>query len=182
MLLLLRDEDLTTVASVITAIALQNGLETVDPDNEPQDILSLAAMLVGPRVVLVAGDDFVIASALESLDIGDVGDLGQALSSACGNEVVAITPTGDGIRVLVFDDGELDEDVAVNLSPSGKTSSAALAEIAPTEEAAAELTSGLSVLNAIELAERVLALFGAPPERYRGEPTTLSFRAPEIAT
>lgn len=179
MLLLLRDEDVPTVASAITAIALQNGLEAVDDAEEPQDLLSVAARLVGPTVMLTPGEDFVIAGGLDSLGIGDASVLGEALSAACGNEVLAIAPTGDGIRVLLFDDGDLDEDIAVNLSHTGKTTSPELAEIAPTEEAEAELRNGLSVVNAIELAERVLALFGASPDRYAAEPTTLSFRAPD---
>jgi hypothetical protein len=56
-LLILRDEDVETVGSAITAIALQHGLEPVDPEAEAQDILSLAAALLGPRVVLAAGED-----------------------------------------------------------------------------------------------------------------------------
>ncbi len=178
MLLLLRDEDVPTVASAITAIALQNGLEAVDDAEAPQDILSVAARLVGPTVMITPGEDFVIVGGLDSLGIGDAATLGEALSSACGNEVIAIAPTGDGIRVLVFDDGDLDDDIAVNLNHSGKTTSPELAEIAP-EEAEAELRSGLAVVNAVELAERVLALFGAAPDRYTGDPTTLSFRAPD---
>lgn len=178
MLLLLRDEDVPTVTGAITVIALQNGLDVVDQEAEPQDLLSVAAMLVGPRVILTPGEDFVIVGGLDSLGIGDAEALGGALSAACGNEVLAIAPTGDGIRVLLFDDGDLDEDIAVNLSHTGKTKSEELAEIAPSDEAAEELRSGLAVVNAVELAERVLALFGAPPDGYTGEPTSLAFRRP----
>ncbi|MBS2011687.1 MAG: hypothetical protein JST00_02140 [Deltaproteobacteria bacterium] len=179
MLLLLRDEDVPTVSSAITAIALQHGLVPVDPETEPQDILSVAALLVGPRAVLTPGDDFVVAGSLDTLGVGDAIELGRALSAACSNEVLTIAPTGDGIRVALFDDGDLDEDIRVDLAPPGKkTTSAELAEIAPSEEAEEELREGLSVTNAIELAEHVLRLFGAPPDAYTGPPVTLSFRDP----
>ena len=179
MLLLLRDEDIPTVTSAIIAIALQPGLEPITPEEEPQDILSQAAMLLGPRAVLTPGEDFVVAGGLDSLGIGDAAALGAALSAACGNEVLAIAPTGDGIRVILFDDGDVDEDVHVNLNHSGKTASPQLAEIALTEEAAEELTNGVSAMNAIELAEHVLRVFGASPSDYVGPSTTLSFRNPD---
>lgn len=181
MLLLLRDEDIPTVTSAITAIALQHGLEPIAPDDEPQDILSQAAMLLGPRAVLTPGEDFVVAGGLDSLGIGDAAALGAALSAACGNEVLAIAPTGDGIRVILFDDGDLDEDIRVNVNHSGKTTSPELAEIAPTEEAAEELTNGVAAMNAIELAEHVLRLFGAAPDDYVAGATTVSFRDPSDA-
>jgi hypothetical protein len=177
-LLILRDEDVEAVGSAITAIALQNGLEPVDPDAQPQDIFSIAAALLDPRVVLAAGEDFVVASGLASLDIGDERAWGTALSSACGNEVVAIAPSPNGIRVITFDDGEEDEAIDVDLDPSGTTRSSTLADIAPSEEAAAELAKGVRALNAIELATQVLRLFEAGEDRQVGEPTTLSFHDP----
>ncbi len=178
MLLILRDEDVETVGSAITAIALQHGLEPVDPDAQAQDILSLAATLLGPRVVLTAGEDFVLADGLASLDIGDAETWGAALSAACGNEVVAIAPTANGIRVTAFDDGEEDEAIDVDLDPSGTTRSEALAAIAPSDEAAGELRKGVRALNAIELAAHVLRLFDAGEDRRVGEPTMLSFHDP----
>ena len=171
----MRDEDVPTVASAITAMALQRGLLPIGED-EPQDLMSIAAMLMGPRVVLGAGEDFVVASGLESLEIGSTDEIAEALSRACETEVVAIIPTGDGIRVVVFADGDREEDVPVDLGASGKTTSPELAEIAPTEEAAQELASGVSAMNAVELAERVLQLFGGPLESFATEPTTLAFR------
>jgi hypothetical protein len=178
-LLILRDEDTETVGSAITAIALQKGLEPVDPESQGQDILSLAASLLGPRVTLVPGEDFVLADGLASLGIGEADDWGKQLSAACGNEVVAIAPSPNGIRVAIFDDGELDEAIDVDVDPSGKTRSEALAELAPSEEAGAELRAGVPALNAVELAEHVLRLFGAGEEDHGGEPVILSFSGPD---
>jgi hypothetical protein len=177
-LLILRDEDVEAVGSAITAIALQHGLEPLDPETLPVDIFSLAATMLAPRVVLASGEDFVLADGLASLGIGDAKMWGEALSSACGNEVVAIAPTGDGIRVMAFDDGEEDHAIDVHLDPSGTTRSEALAEIAPSDEAADELRKGVPALNAIELAAQVLRLFDAGEDRHVGEPATLSFHDP----
>ena len=178
MLLILRDEDVETVGSAITAIALQHGLEPVRPDQQPQDILSLAASLLGPRVVLAPGEDFVLADGLASLESGDELMWGEALSSACGNEVIAIAPTASGIRVTTFDDGEGDEPINVDVEPSGTTRSEALAAIAPTDEAADELRRGVPALNAIELAAEVLRLLDAGEDRRVAEPIVLSFHDP----
>lgn len=177
-LLILRDEDVDTATSVITAIALQHGLAPVEPEDQPQDILSIAASLLGPRAVLTPGEDFVLAEALDTLGIGDAAKWGQALSAACGNEVLAIAPTPNGLRVSMFEDGDEDEAIDVDLDPSGTTRSKALAEIAPSDEAAAELENGVAALNAIELAGHVLRLFEAGAERHVGEPTMLSFHDP----
>ncbi len=181
MLLILRDEDVGTVGSAIAAIALQHGLEPAEGEAEAQDILSLAAALLGPRVVLTQGEDFVIADGLASLDIGDGATWGAALSSACGNEVVAIEPAPNGIRVTTFDDGEEDEAIDVDVDPSGKTRSDALAEIAPSEEAAEELRRGVPATNAVELALEVVRLLDAGDERRTGEPTMLAFHDPREA-
>lgn len=178
MLLILRDEDTATVGSAITAIALQKGLEPVDPESQAQDILSLAASLLGPRVTLVAGEDFVLADGLASLG-GEADEWGKALSAACGNEVLSIAPAPNGIRVAIFDDGDLDEAIDVDVDPSGKTKSEALAELLPSEEAAAELRAGVPALNAIELAAHVLRLFDAGEAHQTGEPVTLSFSGPD---
>ncbi len=178
MLLLLRDEDVDTVGSAITAVALQHGLELVDPASQGTDILSVAASLLGPRVVLAQGEDFVLADGLASLDIGDAELWGKALSGACGNEILAIEPAPNGIRVAMFDDGELDESIAVDLDHSGKTRSPELAELAPSDEAAEALRAGVPAINAVELAAQVLRLFDAGEEAFHGEPTTLSFHDP----
>lgn len=178
MLLILRDEDVEAVGSAITAIALQNGLEPFDPDAQPQDILTLAATMLNPRVVLAAGEDFVLADGLASLDIGDAETWAAALSSACGNEVVAIAPTASGIRVTTFDDGEEDDTIDVDVDPSGTTRSEALAAIAPSDEAADELRQGVPAVNAVELAAQVLRLFDAGEDRLAAEPTVLSFNDP----
>lgn len=181
MLLILRDEDVETVASAITAVALQRGLEPVEPGTQGEDLLSIAASLLGPRVVLAQGEDFVLVDGLASLDVGDADVWGEALSGACGNEIVAIEPAADGIRVAVFDDGERDASIALDLDPSGAVRSPALAEIAPTDEAAAELCAGVAAVNGVELAAHVLRLFGAGQEALVGEPMTLSFFDPSEA-
>jgi hypothetical protein len=178
MLLILRDEDVETVGSAITAIALQHGLEPVGPEEEPRNILSLAAALLGPRVVLAPGEDFVLADGLASLDIGDAQTWGEALSAACGNEVIAIAPTASGIRVTTFDDGERDETIDVDVEASGTTRSEALAGIAPSDEAADELRKGVPALNAIELATQVVRLLDAGEDRRSSEPLVLSFHDP----
>ncbi|HEY8072547.1 MAG TPA: hypothetical protein VIF62_00510 [Labilithrix sp.] len=176
MLLVLRDEDIETVGSAVTAIALQHGLEPAAADEQAQDILALAAALLGPRVVLSAGEDFVLAEGLASLDVGVAW--GAALSAACGNEVVAIEPAPNGIRVTTFDDGEEDEAIDVDVDPSGTTRSEALADIAPSDEAADELRRGVPAQNAIDLAMHVLRLMGAGEELRAGEPVMLAFQDP----
>lgn len=178
MLLILRDEDVETVGSAITAIALQHGLEWVDPRARGQDILSVAASLLGPRVVLAQGEDFVLVDGLGSLGVGDADLWGKALSGACGNEIVAVEPAPNGIRVAVFDDGDLDESIPVDVDPSGTTRSPELAELVPSDEAAEELRAGVPALNAVELAAQVLRLFDAGEDDLTDEPTTLSFHDP----
>jgi hypothetical protein len=177
-LLILRDEDVETVGSAITAIALQRGLEPVDPEVEDHDILAAAARLLGPRVVLTTGEDFVLADGLASLESGGAEVWAEALSAACGNEVIAIAPAPDGIRVTMFDDGERDAAIDVDLDPSGTTRSGALADVAPSDDAADELRRGVPAINAVELAAHVLRLFDAGEERRLGEPTTLCFEDP----
>jgi hypothetical protein len=177
-LLILRDEDIETVGSAITAVALQHGLEPVDPATQGQDILSVAASLLGPRVVLAQGEDFVLVDGLASLGLGDADLWGATLSGACSNEIIAVEPSPNGIRVAVFDDGELDESIAVDVDPSGTTRSEELADIVPSDEAAEELREGIAALNAVELATQVLRLFDAGEEAFAGEPRTLSFHDP----
>lgn len=178
MLLLSFDEDLDTVRSVLTAIALQKGLEPVDPEAQGADILSLAVGLLGPHVALTPGEDFVLVEGLASLGVGDAAELGGAFSAACGNSVVAIEPTANGIRVTTFDEGEEDASVDVDVDGSGTTRSVELADVAPTDEAAAELTRGVPALNAIELAHQVLRLWGAGADQRSGTPTLVTFHDP----
>lgn len=177
MLLLLRDEDVPTVASAITAIALQNGLEPVDTA-EQNDLFAIAAVLTGPRVTLAAGEEFVIADGLATLAIGDVDEWGTKLSAACGNEVIGIAPGSDGISVHVFDDGDVEEVIPILLDPSGVTRAPALAEIVPTEEAAAAWEKGIAALNAVELSEHVLRSFGATPPSFYDHTDVLAFARP----
>ncbi|MBL8607822.1 MAG: hypothetical protein JNL38_10895 [Myxococcales bacterium] len=179
MLLLSFDEDLDTVRSVLSAIALQNGLEPADAEADGADILSLALGMLGPHVALTPGEDFVLVEGLASLDVGDARALGVAVSAACGNSVVAIEPTANGIRVATFDDGEEEASVDVDLDGSGTTRSPALAEIAPTDEAGEELTRGVAAMNAIELAHQVLRLWGAGEDQRTGAPTMMTFHDPD---
>lgn len=178
MLLLLLDEDIDTVRSVLTTIALQNGLEPVDPEAHGGNILSLAVGMLGPHVALTAGEDFVLVEGLASLDAGDADELGGAFSAALGNEAIAIEPTANGVRVTTFDDGEEDASVDVDLDGSGVTRSADLAEVAPTDEAAEELERGVPALNAIELAAQILRLWGAGEDRRTGAPVLVTFEDP----
>jgi hypothetical protein len=104
---------------------------------------------------------------------------GEALSAACGNEVVAVAPSPNGIRVTAFDDGAGEPPIDVDVDPSGTTRSEALAAIAPSDEAASELRRGVPAQNAIELAAEVLRLFDAGEDRRIAEPTMLSFHAPQ---
>ena len=57
MLLLLLDEDIDTVRSVLTTIALQNGLEPVDPEAHGGNILSLARTCKLPFSYLTDGQN-----------------------------------------------------------------------------------------------------------------------------
>jgi hypothetical protein len=179
MLLILRDEDIETVGSAIAAIAADGGLAPVEQDAGAPNLLALAASLLGPRVVLTAGEDFVLVEGLDSLDMGDAAKWGEALSDACGNEIVAIAPTASGIRVLLFDDGERGAEVDVDLDPSGTTRCPALAEIAPSDEAAEAIDAGLEAINAVELALHVVRLFDAGEDRRIGEPHIIAFDDPD---
>jgi hypothetical protein len=91
MFLIVRDEDVPTVAAAVQAFAVEEGLE---PDEG------------GVRVVVAMGEESVVVSGLEGLDIADADEWAKHLSDVCGTEVIAVE---DG-EVLVFDAGEQEDE------------------------------------------------------------------------
>ncbi|MDB4939455.1 MAG: hypothetical protein JWP87_6427 [Labilithrix sp.] len=160
MFLIVRDEDAPTVAGAITAFADEEGLEPIDLDAQAQNPIAMLQLLAGPRALVSATGEQVAAFGLESLDIADAEEWGTAISTACETEVIAIEPAADGIRVYVFDGGELDEQLEVPLDPSGRTRAAQLAELTDVDEGKRELEKGIAATNVEQLLQGVLRCFG----------------------
>src|SRR5687768_9303629 len=121
MFLLVRDEDPPTVAAAVRAYAEEEGLVPIDLEDRARDPLAMLSVITGPRVIISAHEGQVAAFGLDTLDIADAEEWGAAISEACASEVVVFEPAPDGVRVYVFDDGELDETIEVPLHRSGRT-------------------------------------------------------------
>jgi hypothetical protein len=160
MFLLVRDEDAPTVAGAIRAFAEDEGLVPIDLEDRVQDPLAMLAVLTGPRVLVSATDDQVAAFGLETLDIADADEWGAAISRACSSEVVAFEPAADGVRVYVFDDGEVDETIEVALHRSGRTRAPTLVDLTDDEEGKRALTDGVVASTGPDLASGLLRAFG----------------------
>lgn len=161
MFLLVRDEDAPTVASAIRAFAEDEGLVPLDLEAEAQNPLAMLSVLSGPRVLVSADADQVTAYGLETLDIAEPDEWGEAISKACSSEVIVFEPASDGVRVYVFDDGELEETIEVPLDPSGRTRAPALVDLTDDEEGRKALENGIDARAAAELVPGLLRAFGA---------------------
>lgn len=160
MFLLVRDEDAPTVAAAVRAFADEEGLVPVDLEAEAQNPLAMLSVLAGPRVFVTAKGTQVAAFGLESLDIADPDEWGTQLSAACEAEVVVLAPQDDGVRVYVYDGGELDEEIEVPLDPSGRTKAPALAELTDDEDGRRALEKGIAASDVSELVPALLQAFG----------------------
>ncbi len=160
MFLLVRDEDARTVATAINAFADEEGLEPIDLAAEEQSPLTMLSVLAGPRALVSTSGDQVVALGLESLDIADADEWGTAISAACETEVIAVDGAPDGVRVYVFDGGELDEEIEVALDPSGRTRAPELVELAESEQGRWELAQGIVAASAEQLVQGVLRCLG----------------------
>jgi hypothetical protein len=160
MFLLVRDEDVPTVAEAITAYATEEGLD-VAPDSDAIDNpLGMLAMLAQPRAHLSMSGDSVVVTGLDTLDLADADEWASTLSSACSTEVLAFDLADDGVRVFVYDDGEQESEIEVPLSPTGRSVSRALAELADGDAARRELEAGIVASSPDELAAEILRCFG----------------------
>jgi hypothetical protein len=160
MFLVVRDEDAPTVAGAINAFADEEGLEPIDLDAQAQNPLAMLSLLAGPRAVVSSSGEQVVAYGLESLDIADAEEWGTAISTACETEVLSIEPAADGIRVYVFDGGELDEQLDVALDSSGRTRAPQLVELSDVEDGKRELANGIVASNIEQLLQGVLRCLG----------------------
>lgn len=160
MVLLVRDEDVPTVAEAIHAFADEEGLEPIDLHGEHQDPLTMLSVLTGPRALLSTTADAVVALGLDSLDVADADEWAAALSAACETEVVAIEPAADGLRVWVFDSGEIEEEIELPLDPSGRTRSPALAALTTDDEGRRALERGIAAASVDGLLQGVLGALG----------------------
>jgi hypothetical protein len=160
MFLLVRDEDAPTVAAAVRAFADEEGLVTVDLEAQAQNPLAMLSVLTGPRVFVTATETPVAAFGLESLDIAEADEWGTEISASCEAEVVVLEPAEDGVRVYVYDGGELDETLEVPLDPSGRTKAPALAELTDDEEGKRALAQGLPARDVGELVPALLGALG----------------------
>jgi hypothetical protein len=160
MFLLVRDEDAPTVAEAIDAYAREEGLEPVDLAEQADDPFAMLSVLGGPRVLVSASGDEVAAFGLESLDIAEPEEWGEQISRACSAEVLAFEITDGGVRVHVFDDGELEEAIDVALDPSGRTRAPQLADLSDSEDGKRELASGVIGGTPADLARELVRCFG----------------------
>lgn len=176
MVLLVRDEDVPTVAGAVKAFAEEEGLEPVETTSGPDDPLAVLALLGGPRVLVAEGEGLVAVFGLESLDVAEIEEWGAAISTACTTEVLTLEVAEDGVRMAVYDDGEHEETIEVPLDGSGRTRAPALAELTDSEDGRAQLAAGLAAKTSEELAAAVLRCFGVSEENADG--VVLSFVDP----
>jgi hypothetical protein len=160
MFLLVRDEDAPTVAAAVRAFADEEGLVAVDLEAQAQNPLAMLSVLSGPRVFVTATETQVAAFGLESLDIAEADEWGTEISAACEAEVIVLEPAEDGVRVYVYDGGELDEQIDVEVDPSGKTKAPALAELTDDEDGKRALAAGIPARDTSELVPALLRAFG----------------------
>lgn len=160
MFLLVRDEDAPTVAAAVRAFADEEGLVAVNLEAQAQNPLAMLSVLTGPRVFVSATDTQVAAFGLESLDIAEADEWGTEISAACEAEVIVLEPAADGVRVFVYDGGELDEEIEVPLDSSGRTKAPALAELTDDEEGRRALAAGIPAGDVSELVPGILRAFG----------------------
>jgi hypothetical protein len=161
MFVLVRDEDVPTVAAAVNQYASDEGLEIAPPDAaESANPLALLAALGNPRAFVSTSGDNVVLTGLESLDIADPDEWARHLSTVLSTEVVALAVADDGVRVFVFAEGEEEEEIEVPLSPSGRSPSPALAELADGDEEREALEAGLVATSPEELAQGILRCLG----------------------
>ena len=160
MFVLVRDEDPPTVAAAVRAFAEEEGLEPVESETKPSNPLEALALLGGPQVLIAQATDQVFVGGLESLDIFDAQEWGEQLSLGCEAEVLVVDPASDGVRVYVFDEGELEDTIEILLDPSGRTKSPELAELTDSEAGAKELTAGIVASGIEQLLPAVLRCLG----------------------
>lgn len=160
MFLLVRDEDAPTVAAAVRAFADEEGLVAVNLEAQAQNPLAMLSVLTGPRVFVSATETQVAAFGLESLDIAEADEWGTEISAACEAEVIVLDPAPDGVRVFVYDGGELDAEIEVALDSSGRTKAPALAELTDDEEGRRALTAGIPAGDVSELVPGILRAFG----------------------
>ncbi len=176
MFLLVRDEDGPTVASAINAFADEEGLEPIDLEGTAQNPLAMLSVLTGPRVLVAHAESGVAVFGLESLDIADPEEWGSEISAACETEVIALEVVAHGVRVHVYDGGEEDEVLDVEVDPSGRTRCAPLADLVDGDLGRRELEEGIVAKTSIDLATGILRCFGVTGPS--DESITLSFVDP----
>src|SRR5688500_13798357 len=104
MYLLVRDEDVPSVAATITVQAADDGLTPAAAPAE--DPLAMLASLGQPRALIRTAGDSIVVAGLESLDIAEPDEWASRVSGALETEVVAFEIAEDGVRVWVYSEGE----------------------------------------------------------------------------
>lgn len=178
MILLVRDEDVPTVAGAVAARAAEGGLVPAPRPELGDDPFALLGILTGPRAMVAQAPDQVVVTWLPSLDLGEAAEWGAALSRACAAEVVTVEARDRGARVEVYDEGELDEAFDVPLGKGGTTRAPALAVLATTEEGEAALEEGLAARTPEELVQALVAALGGA-EASAEDAELCVFEAPE---
>lgn len=178
MFLIVRDEDVPTVAAAINAYAIEEGLEVEPAEDEAArgNPLALLAALARPRAFVSMGEDSVVVNGLDSLDLAEADEWASRLSTECNTEVIALDIAEDGVRVFIFDDGELEDQVEVPLGAGGVSTAVDLAPLVDSDEGKRELTVGIAASSAGELAEGLLRCFGV--SSFGEDGVVLSFRDP----
>src|SRR3954453_7593060 len=100
MFVIVRDEDVPTVAAAVAAIAQEEGFE----EQEDDDTLGVLAMMGGPQVRISQTDGQVVIEGLDTLDLAEGDEWAASLSKACSAEVIAIEGAEVGLLVHVFDE------------------------------------------------------------------------------
>lgn len=156
MFVIVRDEDVPTVAKAVSALADDGGFEAVTDDGTDLPPFGGTLML---RISQAEGQ--VVIEGLEALDLGDGEEWARDLSTACSAEVIAIEGAEVGLLVHVYDE-EAEPPISV-VRKGNRWDTSALAPLSDTEEGEAALAKGLIAKDLDDLAAQVLAHLGATP-------------------
>lgn len=157
MFVIVRDEDVPTVAGAVGAVAQEAGLE----QREDDDALGVLAMMGSPQVRVSQAEGQVVIEGLDTLDLAEGDEWAASLAKACSAEVIAIEGAEVGLLVHVHDE-EAEPTITI-LRKGNRWDTSAIAFLADEEAGETALTQGILADDLDDLAAKILGHLGATP-------------------
>ena len=169
MFVIVRDEDVPTVAAAVAGIAEEEGFAQQEDD----DTLGVLAMMGGAQVRISQTEGQVVIEGLDTLDIAEGDEWAESLSKACSAEVIAIEGAEVGLLVHVYDE-EAEPSITI-MRKGTRWDTAAIAFLADEDAGETALQQGILANDLDDLAAKILGHIGATPSE---DAVTLFFQDP----